>query len=465
MRRRCPMTILAATVLAAALAAGGCSRGTPGQTNPAVTEQSQSETGAAPAERRSGSGEAAENRNGAEAAENAADGESQTGAMEATDAEYLKTWFGVELSEDSLDGALFSKALQSVAGRDASAIEGKLNWTGAVQAAVRAADYEELALSYPQKKVADRLKHYGVSLPGDSAYGADIACALDVSLITRDNAKKAAAGDAITVGEAEKLLMNIAQANGDGRNYLGMARDPDIYARLDHAWNSFLLFDDGRLAQVGKEAVLKQVTTGYGIKSAAYDARFLPNLTLQYSHSDIKHAHQLMGLLNSENMDAKVQLEPKVSIYQYLSDWGPIPESTPTYEVKKTDGLNLVNAVEYDMELEFNNTQDMMRFDSVIKEYAKKNAGNEDARGLIYESWWQPLYSTARSHMPSEDYHQIYDCVVTNGVYSIHPFALPENKDEVVKKLTALAGGLEVKAVPRYCNTAFYNYLKGDDYQ
>lgn len=459
MRKKFPKTMLAAAVLAAALMAGGCGGSTAPGTSAAVAESSAGQDQSSPDQDQSG---ASQDQSGAGTT---APGDSQAGAMEATDAEYLKTYFGVELTGDTLDAATFSKALQSVAGKDAPAVSGGLTWADAVQAAVKAADYEELALSYPQEKAAQRLAHYGVDVPEDSAYRADIACGLDVSLITPEDAKKAAAGDAVTVADAEKLLMNIADANGDARNYLGMASDPDIYGKLDHAWNSFILFDDKKLSEVGKDAVLQKVTTGYGIKSAAYDARFLPNLTLQYSHSDIKHAHQLIGLLNSENIDAKVQLEPKISIYQYLLDWGPIPESTPTYEVKKFGDLYLVYAVEYDMELEFNNTQDMMGFDSVIKQYAKKNAGNEDAKGLIYESWWQPLYSTTRSGMPSADYHQIYDCVVTNGIYSIHPFTLPENKDEVMEKLSGLAGDLEVKAVPRYCDTAFYNYLKGDDYQ
>ncbi|MDO5549800.1 MAG: hypothetical protein Q4F76_01390, partial [Lachnospiraceae bacterium] len=124
-----------------------------------------------------------------------------------------------------------------------------------------------------------------------------------------------------------------------------------------------------------------------------------------------------------------------------------------------------VYAVEYDMKLEFDNTEDLMDFDRVIKEYAKKNEGNEEAEGLIYASWWQPLYSTTRTDMPEEDYHQIYDCVVTNGMYSIHPFTLPEDKDQVAGKLKELAGDLEVTPVERYCNTAFYSYLKGEDYQ
>ncbi|MDO4329184.1 MAG: hypothetical protein Q4C66_07605 [Lachnospiraceae bacterium] len=384
---------------------------------------------------------------------------------EATDAAYLKEYFDVEITADTLDAAEFSENLKKIAGEEAPEVEGELTWTKAVQAAVEAADYKELALSYPEEKVAARLEAYGVEAPSDEAYGAAIACGLDVDLITPEDGNRAAAEDKMTAEDAERLLMDIAEANGDGRNYLGMASDPDIYGKIDQAWNSFILFDDGKLSEVGKSAVEQQVTTGYGIKSAAYDARFLPELTLQYGHSDIKHAHQLIGLLNSENIDAKIQLEPKISIYQYLLDWGPVPEATPTYEVKQFDDLYLVYAVEYDMKLEFDNTKDLMDFDRVIKEYAKKNEGNEEAEGLIYASWWQPLYSTTRTDMPEADYHQIYDCVVTNGMYSIHPFTLPEDKDQVAAKLKELAGDLEVTPVERYCNTAFYSYLKGEDYQ
>lgn len=456
MRKRFPKAAIAAVVLMSAIMAGGCGGGAAQET---TAKAAESQTTAA---------ETTETK----AAESEAAKEEETSEeipvevkSEATDADYLKTYFDVELTADSPDAAVFHAALKKVAGEAAPDADGELTWTSAVQAAVKAADYEELALSYPQEKVAERLKQHGVEALAEESYGADLACALDVSLIDTEDAKRAAAGEAFTAADAEKLLMNIAVANGDGRNFLGMASDPDIYGKVDQAWNSFLLFDDGKLAEVGKEAVLQQISTGYGIKSAAYDARFLPNLTLQYGHSDIKHAHQLLGLLNSENIDAKVQLEPKISIYQYLLEWGPVPEATPTYEVKQFDDLYLVYAVEYDMQLEFHNTDDMMRFDSVIKEFAKKNEGNEDAKGLIYASWWQPLYSTTRTDMPAEDYHQMFDCVVSNGIYSIHPFALPENKDMVVEKLTELAGDLEVKTVERYCNTAFYSYLKGEDYQ
>ncbi len=385
---------------------------------------------------------------------------------EATDADYLKTYFDVEVTGAGPDAESFSKYLQQVAGGDAPVISGELSWISAVTAAVSAAEFDELMLSYPKEKTAARLTSYGLAEGDDEISDAALAVALDTGLIDKESGKRAAAGDTFTASDAERLLMAVAEANGDARNYLGMSSDPSIYGKVDNAWNSFIIFDDGQLSEVGKNAVQQQISTGYGIKSDAYNARFLPDLTLQYGHSDIKHAHQLLGLLSSENIEAKVQLEPKISIYEYLLEWGPIPEATPTYEVKQFgDDLYLVYAVEYDMQLEFNTTEDMLRFDQVIQDYAKKNEGNEEAVGLIYGSWWQPLYSTTRTDMP-DGYEQMFDCVVTNGIYSIHPFSIPENKDETVAKLKELAGGdLTVEAKERFCNTAFYNYLTGEDYQ
>lgn len=451
---------MAAAVTAAAMVclAAGCG-GNKGQTTETTAT---AETTAVAAE--SAREEVAETKSGEETAqekENVQPVETQ----EENAAEYLKIYFGAEAGQ-SPDGAEFSENLKKVAGEEAPSVEGDLTWMKALEAAVKAADYEELALSYPEDKAASRLETYHIQADGlGEADRAVLACALDVSLIQESDGKRAAAGEVFTQKDEEQLLMQVVSANGDGRNYLGMASEADIYGKLDQMWNSFIIFDDGQLSQVGKAAVEQEVTTGYGIKSAAYDARFLPDLTLQYGHSDIKHAHQLIGLLNSEDIDAKVQLEPKISIYQYLLEWEPVPEATPTYEVKQFDDLYLVYAVEYDLKLEFNNEEDMRRFDSVINEFAKKNEGNEEAEGLIYGSWWQPLYSTTRTDMSPEEYHQIFDCVVTNGSYSIHPFALPEDKDAVIGKLEALSDGLEVEAVERYCNTAFYHYLRGEDYQ
>ena len=378
--------------------------------------------------------------------------------------QYLEEYFDVSVGEDLLTAEGFSEALTLVAGEEAQGIK-EYTSLDVLKASVDAADYKELALTYPKEKIENRLKEHGLEFKGENEDAAYIAVAADTGFVSKEIVEKAAKEEAYTEEDIVEILMSVAEVNGDARNYLGMSDDKEIYGKMDQAWNSFLLFDDGTLSEIGKNAVLGQVTTGYNLKSNAYNARFLKDLTLQYGHSDIKHAHQLIGLLNSENIVAKVQLEPKISIYEYLPEWGPIPETTPTYEVRQYEDRYLVYAVEYDMQLEFDNTEDLNRFDKVISDYAKKNKGNEEAEGLIAESWWQPLYTTVRTDMPEEAYHELADCVIENGMYSLHSFCVAEDQDQVIANFEQLSGDLKVKPVARYCNTAFYHYMTGDDYQ
>ena len=383
---------------------------------------------------------------------------------QATEVTYLKTYFDIDLKDETVTVKEFNKALGKL-GSDVT-VEGKLTYLSAVKAAMKAANFEELVLSYPVNKVKESLKSYEIKESVSVDYSAYLACAIDLGMLSKEDGQKAAKNKSITKNEAETLFMNIANSNGDARNYLANSNDPDIYAKIDNAWNSFLLFDDATLSKIGKSAVEDKTITGFNIKNKAYNANFLPELTLQYGHSDIKHAHQLIGLLQSEGIEAKVQLEPKVSIYQYLLEWGPIPETTPTYEVKKfSDDLYLVYAVEYDLQLEFSNKKDMNRFNGIIETYAKKYKGNEKAKGLIYGSWWQPLYSTKRLDMQKEAYNNIGDIVIDNGMYSLHTFYLPKDKDTVVGKMKELAGNLTVNTEDRVVNKAFYHYLTGEDFQ
>ena len=380
----------------------------------------------------------------------------------ATIKSYLKTYFNVDSINDKMDYAAFIKALNAVSGAKLKAGNTKLTFDSVIKSAVIAANYEELALSYTQTKVEDRLAYYKIKKTNNSQY---LLAALDAGLIDLDIAKGAISSANISSEDITYILMNVANATGNARNYLTYSNDPQIYSRLQNQWNSFVLLDNAKLMNVGNKSVENKITTGFNVKKDSYNARFLPSLTLQYGHSDIKHAHQLMALLNSEGIIAKVQLEPKVSAFEYLLDWGPVPKATPTYEVKQVkEDLYIAYAVEYDLMLEFENKEQLQKFDSVIKAYAKKNDGNEEAKGLIYESWWQPLYSNT-VQINKTDYHLIYDAVIKNDGYSLHPFCLPENLDKVKSELEKIDKSLKVEPVARYCNTAFLNYMTGEDHQ
>lgn len=375
------------------------------------------------------------------------------------DQAYLKEYFGISPMSGTVSWSTWSAAIQKIGG---SAVTGTGTLTAATAAKslVALANMTQLAENYSASTAAATCKRYGTVSAADTKY---VACALDNSLIPA-TVNLTAALDGST---ASALLMNAADMAGLGRNYIGYSSDSDIGARLMSTWNSFTLFDDAALSDLGVKIVKSGATTGYNLKYDGYSARFLKENTIQYGHSDITHAVQLMGLLNREGLTAKVQLEPKVSVYEYLLEWsdGKVPGSTPTYEVRKvSDNMYLCYAVEYDLMLEFETKADRDAFDKVIMTNAKKSDAAPNGEGMIYGAWWQPLYST-KVAMPAPEYQQINDVVVRDGSYTIHPFATNDQMPAVKSEVAKDAPSLTCAPNQIWVNAAFYRYLTNESYQ
>ncbi len=384
--------------------------------------------------------------------------------------QYLETYFDIAPFSAQVTRAEFDAALKKIGG-SATGGSGTLTVAEAAKAAVCAAGMEELALTYTAPvdagKAADRLAAYGVTGVAE-AYAPYVACALDTDIAMSTYSF----GAALDADTAADMLMAAVNISGQGRNYLGMASDPDIYAKIQSTWNSFANFDDATLSELGAQLVIQGASTGFNLKYDGYNANFLPEYTLQYGHSDITHAVQLIGLLNSEGIDAKVQMEPKVSIYEYMTDWGDPTkvETTPTYELRAIEGGRwLCYAMEYDMKLEFETVADKEAFHGIVEDYAKKYDDRVDADGnattpLLAGAWWQPLY-TSTVPMQNSEFKLIYDNVIRNGAYTIHPFSLPDQTGAIEAVVAKEAPELKVERTTLYVNPAFYNYLTGADYQ
>ncbi len=377
--------------------------------------------------------------------------------------EYLEHYFQIILPNDSVEIASFEKALNQLS---EAVIEIK-EQNDIFKALVATADLTELALTYSTEKASSRLAFHGIKseIPQDTK--PYLACALDASLLPPSVAEEILGTSPLASSTASNLLMSIANANGVSRNYIGSVQDRDILMRISNAFDSYTLFSDNNLDAIGAEAVQRKASTGYNLKKDVDDAQFLPSRTIQYGHSDETHLKQLVVLLASEGMNAKLQIEPKVSIYEYLLDWGPVPEPSPYYMVlENSKDFYLAYAVEYDAKFEFEKEEDLLRFDQIINTYAKKNDGNQakDSNvALLKGSWWQPLYSTT-FNADTEAYQEILDCILMEEGYSIHPFSLLENKINLITTLENLSG-LEVQEKTLYVNNAFYRYLTGSDYQ
>ncbi|WP_320129387.1 hypothetical protein [uncultured Sphaerochaeta sp.] len=386
----------------------------------------------------------------------------QMNYADPTDAAYLSEYFGIAELTGNVDATTFDAAMLKVIGKDV-VDENDFN---VMKVMIDATSLTKLAATYTDAKASARLNKEGIVGVGkaDAKY---LACALDANLILPSAAKELVETGIVDSDMATYLLMNVAQANGSARNYLGNTSDADILQKISEVFNSFSLYSDGNLDAIGARAVQDKASTGYNLKIDSKNAKFIPSLTIQYGHSDETHLKQLVVLLNSEGIDAKIQIEPKVSIYEYLLDWGPIPEASPFYMVEKfSDDLYLVHAVEYDAKFEFATLEDLKKFDTIINTYSKKNEGNQKEGSqvkLIEGAWWQPLYSATFN--PDETaYKKIVDCVLDENGYSIHPFSVVENSEALSTKLENLSG-LPVHQIPLYVNNAFYRYITGEDFQ
>lgn len=379
-----------------------------------------------------------------------------------TDAAYLSEYFGISELTGSVDAMAFDAAMLKVIGEDV-VDENDFN---ILKSLIDATSLSQLAATYTDAKALARLGKAGITgVTGESAKY--LACALDANLIAPAAAKELVETGIVDSDMATYLLMNVAQANGSARNYIGNVSDTNILQRISEVFDGFSLYSDGKLDVIGARAVQDKASTGYNLKIDSQDAQFITSLTIQYGHSDETHLKQLVVLLNSEGIDAKVQIEPKVSIYEYLLDWGPVPAPSPFYKVEKfSDDLYLVYAVEYDAKFEFTSGADLQKFDTIINTYAKKNTDNQQKGSevkLLAGSWWQPLYS-ATFNPDEAAYKQIVDCVLAEDGYSIHPFSVVENSSALSTKLEDLSG-IPVHQKPLYVNNAFFRYITGEDFQ
>ena len=385
----------------------------------------QAETAAGPA----GSAAEAEAPAGDNAAETAAEpaeaaeAEAPAGTSGHEKAEeYLFNYYGIEPGQEltpenvnGMLGAVGGEPIKAEALSDGAVIE----------AGIKLAGLDELAQSYLNDAIPDKaakvLEANGILT--EEEYVPYVACAADLELYAKD-----------TPFDVETFLYRCLEIAGKGRHYLGRVTDADLMEEMR--------------------------------------ARFLDAYTLKYSHSDYQHAIQLVGLLRSEGMDAYVQIEPKVSIYEYLKEWGTPAAPSPTYAVQQTDnGRYLCYSVEYDLMIEFDSADDKEKFHGLIETYAKKYDDRVDENGdvtakLLAESWWQPLYSSG-TPMRNGEFQEMIDNTIYDrtGKYSIHTFTLTEGADAVVDKVGEIAPELTMSPFKVYVNPAFVRYITGEDHQ
>ncbi len=337
--------------------------------------------------------------------------------------------------------------------------EATLAAPAAVYLAVKASGLKELAYSYPTEKANAALTKAGLKPSAYTAQAAkELAAAIDVGLLPAQFYEEVAGGGPASSALLDTLLGKTLTFTDRYKHYLGWASDADIFIKLQDAYRTSDLIKAPELQEVVDTALKQDLLTGYNLKDSRYDPNFVEALSLTYGHDNLEHAIQLVGLLRSEGLDAKVQFEPKTSAFIYLKEWGEPTQSDSYHVVQIENGNYIAYAKEYDLSFEFETAADKAKFQDVVLAYAKKNS--EDAAGLIVSSWWQPLYY---SFTELEGYDVITNNKIeSDGPYYAQSFSLNDKSDDIVEGFEALDSNVEVETYRFWVDPPFYRYLNGE---
>lgn len=373
-------------------------------------------------------------------------------------ATYLDNQFGIALAgEVSQDD--FASAASSIVGEVELPAAVDLDGFTNLEAVLNSLYYvnlDELALTYTPEKIETAVADLVGSADLSDTQQAELAAALDSGLLA-EGCTSVDWSAPLDAAFANELLGNVLVFTGQYQHEIGLVSDADIYNELLYAYNSF---DQVLLPEVQENAnqlIRDGIITGYNLKRSALNANFDPQRTIIYGHANIDHAVQLIALLRSEGVDARVQLEPKTSAFLYLAEWGE-PSVAPEFQVEALDDGNYIAyAKEYDLAFEFATVEDRDRFDPIILAYAKRDA--EDETGLIVGSWWQPLYS---SRVPIDGYVQVVNNVVHLGSVYLQTFSLVDSSEAILENFETAYPDNEVEVYDLWVNVAFHNYLNGE---
>lgn len=312
------------------------------------------------------------------------------------------------------------------------------------QESVNKLEMTELSNTYSKEKIERSLKGYKKLKKEKLEELASKAVLVDLQAITVDDLN-------YSKNINLKLENYISNFKDISENSLGNISDKNIIERINRKYSTFKVIEKNSLIDSLNIALAKKLTTGYNIKIKSTYANFNPELSLSYGHNGIKHANQLIALMKSEGLDAKVQIEPKTSVYLHMPDWGE--PATPNIVME--DGQIVITPLEYDLQFEFKDKADKMKFIQLIDKYAKKDEVDEE--NLIYDAWWQPFLQTEKI----DGFEKLIVNIASEGEYEAYVLTLPEKSDALIKEL-AKNKNLKLKTKEVYVNPSFYRFMLGE---
>ena len=315
---------------------------------------------------------------------------------------------------------------------------------GIYEETVNKIDMKELAQTYSKEKINNSLNGYKNLNKEDIKTLSEKAVLVDIGAITIDELN--------TNKNIEKILNDYTADYLDrSENSLGNISDKNIVQRINKKYSSFKVIEKNSLIDTLNEALAEGLTTGYNVKNNSEHANFNPALSLTYGHNNIKHAGQLIALMKSENIDAKIQIEPKTSAYLHMADWGEPAKPN----IVMDNGQIVITPLEYDLQFEFANNEDKIKFIKAVEKYAKKDDANE--KGLIFDAWWQPFMQTEKV----DGFYLLTVNMASLGNYTAYVLTLPEKSEALMKKLSENKN-ITLTKKDVYVNPSFYRFMLGE---
>lgn len=353
--------------------------------------------------------------------------------------------------------SLFGKdVLENPEGEKFCSRTGEINNMSAISLLVSAGGLRELATTYSDakiKKSIEQLDPWILETVQSKEEQQALALAVDLNLVFRGRLKVMDLHALLDPDFAFHLLERIQAFRRNDKKYIGYVTQHDIISKLQDKWEKPTGIRSEILEPVMKKAVSMQVVTGYLIKNRDDLANFDEDLKIMYSHSNFKHIKQLIGLLVSENLQAKIQLEPKRSSFLYRDEW----EKTPDLNLEPINGgLSIAHKNEFDIVMEFASQEQRDRFRQIIEAFAKRE--NEDRQNLLFDSWYQPLYC---SEVPVYGYYKITNLGLGDQTHVIHTYCKEQDAETVMEWLKNEPGELDLSASALWVNDAFFRYLEG----
>jgi hypothetical protein len=332
---------------------------------------------------------------------------------------------------------------------------GKITNLSAVRILIDAAGLRELASTYSEAKVRHALE---ATLPGldgilkNAEEKQALALALDLNLIFKGRLMVMDFEVPLESDFAFHLLQNAQSLKQGGKHFIGHLTDNDIFAKMEERWFRSDEYVCPRLQEVLDKAVRTGRLTGYQLKKTREKANFDESLRIAYCHSNFRHVKQLAALLVGEGVEAKVQLEGKVSAFLYRKEWGAQPDLALE---DCGEGLCIARRKEFDVVFEFATAAQRDRFRELIQAYAKKES--DSGQKLLFESWFQPLFS---SSVRAEGYQPIADIFHQDAEYTAHAYC--KTTDAPALRQYFAGENLPFESAEIWANDAFCRYLNGE---